>query len=239
MSSLVPCIVSTEIADGVLVSKSNRSLLCRRSWADCCSRFAAGGPAAEPPPAGLPPVGELLGAFPASYSLPGGPGGLADAAERRAALGVLLQTRGAICSAAGAAFMPCVLRPLGADAAAEATAAARVLHVLTSGLAAGLWAAVPPKGPLNGAPPGPSARTASMKHLAARITALQVCRSAASCTRALCCVATCVCLWRKLSSGEFLRRKISAGDSEFHSKMSQEWAGWHRADLLCPACRRG
>ncbi len=188
-----------------------------------------GGPAAAPPPAGLPPIGALLGAFPASYSLPGGPGqGLADAAERRAALGVLLQTRGAICSAAGAAFMPCVLRPLGADAAAEATAAARVLHVLTGGLAAGLWAAVPPKGPLNGAPPGPSARTASMKHLAARITALQVRRSAAS-------VHVCTVLWcdvrrRKFSAGEFppeiLRWRISAGDSKFQITRKRAGSGW-------------
>ncbi len=212
-----------------------------------------GGPAAAPPPAGLPPIGALLGAFPASYSLPGGPGqGLADAAERRAALGVLLQTRGAICSAAGAAFMPCVLRPLGADAAAEATAAARVLHVLTGGLAAGLWAAVPPKGPLNGAPPGPSARTASMKHLAARITALQVCRCVAS-------VHVCTVLWCdvRLFAAEILRRRISAGDSppetqsfiwghfepfqaiSSHFEPRVGGVGWRRADLLRPVCRRG
>ena len=69
----------------------------------------------------------------------------------------------------GAAFMPCVIRSLGADAAAEATAASRVSHVMRGGLATGLWGAVPLKGHALGADYRMSAQTASLKQLVARL----------------------------------------------------------------------
>lgn len=55
---------------------------------------------------------------------------------RQTRLEAVLQHSGSM-SIEKAAFMPCVLRSLGADMACESTAAARVLHVLKGGLETG------------------------------------------------------------------------------------------------------
>jgi hypothetical protein len=122
-------------------------------------------------PAHLPRIAQLLGFFPRSYedadpsatgsraaaatsaagstavAAAGGPAaaagssGLSDT-QRRAALAALLQRR-AVTGPEGTAFMPCMVAPLGAGAAADSTAAARVLHVLQGGLETGLWSQLP------------------------------------------------------------------------------------------------
>lgn len=55
---------------------------------------------------------------------------------RQTRLEAVLQHSGSV-SVEKAAFMPCVLRSLGADVTCEMTAAARVLHVLKGGLETG------------------------------------------------------------------------------------------------------
>lgn len=70
---------------------------------------------------------------------------------------------------AGTAFMPCMVTSLGADAGTEATAAARVLHVLRGGLETGLWTELPAAGHAQRAAQKLSARLASVNSLKASL----------------------------------------------------------------------
>lgn len=122
-----------------------------RSWAEYSAELVAASRLSRPVPAHLPRMAQLLGFFPRSYAESGSPaadssspvaGSGFSAAQRRSALAALLQRRG-VAGPGGAAFMPCAVTPLGATAAADSTAAARVLHVLQGGLDTGLWSDLP------------------------------------------------------------------------------------------------
>ena len=154
-----------------------------RSWAQYIAEVVLVDKLSKPMPVGLPPMGALLGAFPDIY-LGDGP---AAEAHRREALGALLQRRG-VAGPEGAAFMPCIVAPLGAKAPDCETAAARVLHVLQGGLQRGLWAKLPAAGHAQQATGSTAADMASISSLTVRSQRSALCCQV-FCLKALTCKA--------------------------------------------------
>lgn len=136
-----------------------------RSWAEHAAEVVAVGQVSLPAPAHLPRPAQLLGFFPRSYA-EAGPAAESQLAtdQRRAALAALLQRRG-VAGPEGSAFMPCAIAPLGSGTAGDATAAARVLHVLQGGLDSGLWTDLPAAGHAQRSTGSLTADTASIMSL--------------------------------------------------------------------------